>query len=591
MNIDEKYTWNLKDIFKNDEEREECRKNLQEKLTKITEYKGNLYKSVDNIYNCYKLYEEIIQLYERYYCYAMFLYNRDMSNTESIKIYKQAESIQVDLSTKTSFITPEITNIEESNLKEFIQNPKLERYKRILQEILDNKKHVLSEKEENILAMYGEVLGSSYNIYEMLSEVEMEFPEVNDENGNKVQLTQGLYAKLLMSKDRKVRKDAYYGMYETYKKYINTFTETYLTNVKSDTITSKLRNYNSSLEKAVIKDDSNIKVYNSLIEAVNKNININHEFMKLKKDLLKLDEIHLYDMYVNPLELKRTDIDFEDGKKMVLEGLSILGEDYVNKLKYAFDNRWIDVFETPNKRSGGYNCGVYGVHPYILLNYKGTFEDVSTIAHELGHCMHSYYSSTNQNILDADYTILVAEVASTVNEILLNNYMIEKETDNYKKAILINQQMDTIRSTLITQTMFAEFEKQIHEKIEKGKNISAGDINEIYYNLNKKYYGKDVYLDEIIKYGWARIPHFYRPFYVYKYATGISSAICIATKILSEKQEYKEKYINMLKQGCTKKSIELLKMVDVDLQSTTPYEEAFNFYKNGITQIKELLQK
>lgn len=590
MDINEKYIWNLKDIFETDEKRIQYKENILKKLEEIGKYKGILKESKENIYNCYKLYEEIIEMYEKYYCYAMLLYHKDMSNTESIKTFKEAEALQTQLSSDTSFITPEITNIDEEKLREYIQSPELIRYKRILEELLEKKKYILSEKEETLLSKYNEVLNSNENIYEMLAEVEMKFPKVHDEDGNEVQLTQGMYARLVMSKNREIRKEAYYGMYETYKEYINTFTETYISKVKQDTITSKVRNYNSSLEKTVINDDSTIKVYNSLVKAVNNNLDIHHEYMKLKKELLGVDELHLYDVYVNSLEKERTDIKYEDGKKIVLEALSIMGEEYTNKLKEAFDSRWLDVFETPNKRSGGYNLGLYGVHPYILLNYKNTFEDVSTIAHELGHAMHSYYSDTNQNILDSDYTILVAEVASTVNEILLNNYMIENEPDNYKKAILINQQIDTIRSTLITQTMLAEFEKQVHEKIEKGENLSADNLNEIYYDLNKRYYGEEVYVDEIIKYGWARIPHFYTPFYVYKYATGISSAICIASKILSNEKGYIEKYINMLKQGCTKKSIDLLKMVDVDLENPQTYEEAFQFYKKGIKRIKDLIK-
>lgn len=365
--IDEKYTWNLTDIFKTENEREECKNSLLEKVEEIKNCKGKLKESADNIYNCYMLYEKISELFEKYYCYALFLYNKDMSKTDSIKIFKEAEKIQSEIVVATAFITPELTNIDENKLKQYVNDEKLKRYKRVLQEILDEKKHILSEKEENILAMYGEVLGASENTYEMLAEVEMKFPKVTDDEGKDVTLTQGMYGRLVMSQNRDVRKQAYYGMYETYKDYINTFTETYITNVKTDVITSKIRNYKSSLEKAVLKDDSTMKAYEFLVKSVNDNLNVNHEFMRLKKELLKLDEMHLYDTYVNSLEDTRNDIEFEKGRKLVLEALKPLGEEYNKMLEKAFAGRWLDVYETENKRSGGYSCRSIWSSPIYII--------------------------------------------------------------------------------------------------------------------------------------------------------------------------------------------------------------------------------
>ena len=351
---------------------------------------------------------------------------------------------------------------------------------------------------------------------------------------------------------------------------------------------SKIRKYNSSLEKAVKNDDASLKVYDTLTKVVNESLHLNHRYIKLKKKLLDIDEMHFYDVYVNPLKIEEN-IEFEEAKNIVLEALKPMGNEYISKLKVAFENRWIDVYEKPNKRGGAYSMGVYGVHPYVLTNYDNKTRDVATIAHELGHSLHSDYSNSNQTIINANYTIMVAEVASTVNEIILGEYLINKETDKKKKAALINNQLDDIRATLIRQTMFAEFEKIVHETIENGEQLSSDNLNEIYGDLNKKYFGDEIIIDENIKYEWSRIPHFYTPFYVYKYATGISAAISIATNILEKGEGFVEKYINMLKQGCSKKSIELLKMADVDLESEEPYKQAFKFFEKYLNKLEELI--
>lgn len=412
-----------------------------------------------------------------------------------------------------------------------------------------------------------------------------------NENGEEVELTDSTYTLYLKSQDINVRKQAFNLMYKKYSEFINTITEMYLSNVKAKSTTAKIRKYNSSLQKAVIEDDASIKVYNSLIESVNENISVNHEFLRLKKEILKLPEMHLYDLYVNPFEQGKDEITFEEAKQEVLNALEILGKQYIDKLNEAFENRWIDVYAKPNKRGGAYSMGVYNVHPYVLLNFVNSKRDVSTIAHELGHSMHSYYSNKEQNIIDANYTIMVAEVASTVNEILLSDYQIKNEKDDKKKAELLYELLEMIRATFFRQAMFAEFEKIVHEKVEKGESLSSEDFNKLYYELNKKYFGKEVIIDNQIQYEWARIPHFYSDFYVYKYATGISAAIAIATKILNNEPGFVERYIEMLKQGCSKKSIDLLKMVDVDLESKYTYDITINFYKNKINELKKIIEK
>lgn len=585
-----KYDWDLTELFKNKEDFYRAINIVSEKIETIKKYKGVLCNSSDNLYNCYKMYEDILIDFDKIYSYGMFSYHLNMADQDGIKLFKEVEKLSTNFGTAISFITPEITSAEENVINKYInEDNRLEKYKRDIKDILEKKKHILSKEEENLLASYSEVFSAPENIFDILTNAEFKFGKLIDEDGKSVEMTDATYTKYLKSSNVEVRKQAFELMYKKYKEYINTITEIYLANVKQTAITSKLRKYKSSLEKATVYDDSSIKVYEVLMQGVNEGININYSFIELKKKLLKKKEFHMYDLYVNPFEVKKDSISFEDAKEEVKKALAILGEEYSQMLEKAFENNWIDVYEKPNKRGGAYSSGVYGVHPFVLMSFTNNKRDVSTIAHELGHSMHSYYSSKNQNIIDSNYTIMVAEVASTVNEILLSEYQIKNETNKQKKAELIYEVLEMIRATFYRQSMFAEFEKIVHEKIEKGEMLSAEDLNNIYYKLNQKYFGNSIHIDDEIKYEWARIPHFYSDFYVYKYATGISAAICIATKILNKEEGFVEKYINMLSQGCTKKSIELLKMVDVDLENINTYRIVSQYYKDKISELESLI--
>lgn len=587
---DQKYNWNLQDIFKNIEEFNKEKQEIQNILKKIKTYQGKLCDTSDNLYNCYKLYEQALEKFEKVYSYGMLTYHLDMSSQEGIKLFKDVETLGTEFSVATSFITPEITYADEVKIQNYLKNDKrLNNYSRDVKDILEKKKHVLSKEEENLLANYSEIFSTPENTFDILTNAEFKFGTLIDENGEKVELTDSTYTLYLKSQNQDVRKQAFNLMYKKYSEFINTITEMYIANVKVKSKTAKLRKYNSSLEKAVDNDDASIKVYNSLIESIDENISSNYEFLKLKKKMLNLSEMHMYDLYVNPCEQGKDEITFEEAKQEVLDALQVLGKQYTNKLEEAFENNWIDVYAKPNKRGGAYSMGVYGVHPFVLTNFVNSKRDVSTIAHELGHSMHSYYSNSNQRIIDANYTIMVAEVASTVNEILLSDYQINHEQNKKKKAELLYELLEMIRATFFRQAMFAEFEKIVHEKIENGIMLSSEDLNDIYYKLNQKYFGPNVEIDEQIKYEWARIPHFYSDFYVYKYATGVSAAIAIATKILNREPGFVERYIEMLKQGCSKKSIDLLKMVDVDLESKDTYKGTIEFYNKKINELKELL--
>ena len=587
--MEEKYNWNLQDIFENEEQFKKEKNEIISILEKIKAYQGILCNTSDNLYNCYKLYEQALEKFEKVYAYGMLKYHLDMSNQEGIKIFKEVETLGTEFSVATSFITPEITYADENAIRGYTKEDRFNGFARDINDILEKKKHILSKEEENILANFSETVSAPENTFDTLTNAEFKFGTLIDEDGKEVKMTDSTYTLYLKSKDQNVRKQAFNLMYNKYSEFINTITEMYISNVKAKSTIAKLRKYNSSLEKAVDNDDASLKVYESLIEAVNEDMNVNYEFIKLKKKMLNLDEMHMYDLYVNPCEQGKDEITFDDAKQEVLNALQILGKEYINKLEEAFDNRWIDVYAKPNKRGGAYSMGVYGVHPYVLTNFVNSKRDVSTIAHELGHSMHSYYSNKEQNILNANYTIMVAEVASTVNEILLSDYQIKNEKDNRKKTELLYELLEMIRATLFRQAMFAEFEKDVHDKIENNVMLSSDDLNDMYYNLNKKYFGPDVNIDEQIKYEWARIPHFYSDFYVYKYCTGVSSAIAIASKILGKEPGFVEKYIEMLKQGCSKKSIDLLKMVDVDLESKDTYKSAIEFYNQKIKELKNLL--
>lgn len=586
--MSEKDNWDLTLIFKDEEDFNKNKEKFYKLLQEIKGYQGILCESANNLYNAYKLLERAEEIFEKIYAYGMLNYHLDMSNQESIKLFKSAENASADFSIAISFITPELIDANEEKVLGFLKEKReLEEYAVDIKETLEKKKHVLSKEEENIISNYSEIFANSENTYDIFVGAELKYGTIKNEEGKEVELTDANYTNFMKSKNKDVRKEAFSRMYESYKKYINTITELYLSRVKYASITAKIRNYKSSLEKAVLDDDASIKVYESMIDAINNNINVNHKFITLKSKILNEDKMHLYDIYFNPVEKVPEKITYDEAKNKVLNALSIMGEEYQNLLKTAFENRWIDVYEKENKRAGAYSLGLYGVHPYVLTNFTSDSRDTSTIAHELGHAIHSYYSNKNQNIINANYTIMVAEVASTVNELLLASYEIENEKDKNKKAALLYEMLEMIRATLFRQSMFAEFEKNIHEKVENGEMLSSEDLNKVYFDLNKKYFGDNIVLDEEIQYEWARIPHFYSCFYVYKYATGISCAIAIANRILNKEPGFIEKYIEMLKQGKTKKSIELLKMVDIDMEDTKCYEEAIKFYESKINELEE----
>lgn len=582
--------WKLTDIFENEKAYQSCKEELQKMIEKIGKKEGYLTKTAKDLLETYHLYEKALELYEKVYAYGMLNYHLDMASEQGIKLFKEVENIGTYFREQTAYIKPEMLLLEENKLKAYMQEEvELQRYENVFKRIEEEKKHTLSKEAENLLANFTQVFSAPENIFDILTNTEFKFGMLKNEAGKEVVLTDATYSNFMKSKDGSIRKEAFQLMYHKYREFNHTLAEIYLSTVREDTVESKVRKYASSLEKAVIEDDATTKVYQALMETVHEHLYENQQFMRIKKQLLKQTQMHMYDVYVNPFSESTDTISFEEAKQEVLEALAILGEEYQKKLQEAFDNHWIDAYERENKRGGAYSMGVYGIHPFVLMNFVNSKRDVSTIAHELGHSMHSNYANNQQNVIDANYTIMVAEVASTVNEILLAEYQIKQEKDSMKKAEIIYELLEMIRATFYRQSMFAEFEKQIHEEIEAGNLLAAEDLNSRYYQLNKRYFGEAIVVDELIQYEWSRIPHFYTPFYVYKYATGISCAISIAMSILEEKEGYKEKYIEMLKQGCCKKAVELLKMVDVDLESKIPYENTVKYYKQKMQELENIL--
>lgn len=590
--IEEKYTWNLKDIYESEEKLKKDIEDCDKLLNKLEEFRDKIHTSSDMLYGVYELMENIETKLVKIQAYAMLNYHADMSNSNSSKLYNEVMEFISKAQIANSFIVPEITSIEEETLYKYInQDERLKKYERKIKEIIKNKKHILSKEQEYVISKYETVLDSFSNIYDLLCDVDFKFGTILDENKKEVMLTHANYSIYMMSKDENVRKQAYETMLKKYKEYNNTITQNYLSSVKQDVITANIRNYKSSLEKAVDLENSTVKVYDSLIETVNENLPIYHRYLKLKAKLLNVDKLNQYDIFVDTLNTSSKKFDFEKSKEIVKEVLSIFGEEYLEVLEKAFENRWIDVYEKQGKYSGGYNMGVYSVHPYILLNFVDDIDSLRTLAHELGHCLHSYFSMTNQDLYNSDYTIMVAEVASTVNEIILSEYLIKNETDKKIKAYYLSSLLNVIRGTLIVQTMFAEFEKKIHESVESNIALSSEEVCKIYEDINNKYLGDIVNTDEYAKYNWARIPHFYRNFYVYKYATGISSAIAIATRILSGDEKYKKRYIDMLKLGGSKDSLDLLRTVDVDLETDKPVKDAFKYFEEKLDELEKLLEE
>ncbi len=579
--------WKLEDLFENQQSWDKEYKQVNELVKEISLYEGKLTDAA-SIKTCFELEDKLSLHTERLYVYANMRHHEDMAAPTYMSLSDKAKKLSVQVGEATSFITPEILSLSEEQLKSFIADPNLSAYKFTLTEMLRQKPHVLSKPEEALMAQVGNLSQAPNTIFSMLNNADMKFPKVKDEHGEEIELTHGRYIQFLESRDRDVRRNGFQAMYTTYSKQKNTLAATLSANVTKNIFYARARKYPSVLEMSLSNDNIPAEVYSNLINTIHEHLPLLHRYMKLRKKLLKVDELHMYDLFTPLVDEYKMDISYEQAKQTVTESLKPLGDSYMNVLGQGLEEGWIDVYENEGKRSGAYSWGAYGTHPYVLLNHKDNLNSMFTLTHEMGHALHSYHSDQALGYRDAQYTIFLAEVASTLNEALLMDYMLNKSTDPKEKMYLLTYYADQFRTTVFRQTMFAEFEKIIHETVERGESLTPQELSKIYYELNVKYHGPEMTVDQDIEMEWARIPHFYTSFYVYKYATGFSAATSFAKQILDEGQPAVDRYLGFLQSGGSDYSINILQQAGVDMSSPQPISQAMEVFKGLIGQMEQL---
>lgn len=583
-------TWAIEDMYATLEDWEADVRKSREMAKEVEKRKETLTQSAKDLYETLNLYAECEQTLYLAGNYASRATDVDTKNTENQANWQKIMGVIVEISSRLAFLEPTILEMSEDTLEQFMkEEPGLELYRLWFQEIQRTKAHTLSAEMEELIAATGEMQQTPEQIFSMFSNADLEFPEITDENGEQVRITDGRYISMLNSSDRRVRKDAFCGLYGTYKKFENTLAAIYSGQVKQLMFLAKARKYNSTLEAAVDANNVSPKVYENLIETINENMDKMHHYVSLRKKCLGLDELHMYDIYTPMIADADRKIPYEEAKETVLKAIAPLGERYVSLVKEGFENRWIDVYENEGKRSGAYSAGAYGTHPFVLLNYDQKLDDMFTLAHEMGHAMHSYFSNETQPFIYSDYKIFVAEVASTCNEVLLVEYLLANTTDKKERAYLINHFLDSFKGTVYRQTMFAEYEKITNAMAEAGESLTADVLKKVYYDLNCKYYGPDMVSDDEIAWEWCRIPHFYYNFYVYQYATGFSAAVAIARRILKEGQPAVDDYMKFLSGGCSKSPVELLKIAGVDMTTKEPIQAALDVFGELLDEMEALI--
>lgn len=587
--IDIKYRWNLEEMYSNDKLWEKDIDTAEKLTQEFLKRKGSVMKSSSSLLASLRAMEEIDILLEKAFVYARMRMDEDNRDSKRQKNLDMITSTLAKLGSDLSFFIPEILEASEAKIREFMSKEQgLDQYSHMLETLLRNQSHVLSEEEENILASLSQVNSAPHAIFNMLNNADMKFGEIVDEKGNSVELTHGNYITMMQSHNRDVRKNAFEKIYQTYEKLINTISSTYAYSVKNDVVRSQIRKYPSARNASLYPDNIPESVYDNLVKVVNDNLTNLHRYMSLRKKVLGIENQHMWDVYVPLVELPENEYPFEDGVDIVLKALSPLGNDYCNALKNGIDSRWIDVYETPGKTSGAYSFGSYNSMPYSLMNYTDTLNDVFTLIHEMGHSMHSYYTRKTQPYTYGDHSIFTAEVASTVNESLLIKYLLENEKDIEVRKYLINFYLEQFRATLFRQTMFAEFEHMCHDYVENNGSLTPSWLNEEYEKLNQKYYGNSIEKDDYIKYEWARIPHFYRAYYVYQYATGFSAATSLSKRILEGGEKERDDYLKFLSLGSSKYPVDLLKIAGVDMTSTKPVSEAMQTFNTLLDELERL---
>lgn len=590
--IDKKYKWDLTKMYENDELWNEEYQKLKNNYHELSKYKGKIMASANNLLKTIKTDLKYSRQIEKLYVYAYMRLDEDTNNTYYQNLVGKIDNLISEIGLESSYIIPELLESDYSLVEKYLkEKPGLKEYKFHLEEIFRYKNHTLSQREEEIIANFHQIIKSPNKTSSLLRNSDLKFGKIKNKNKEEVELTNSNYSLLISSNDREVRKNAFKLLYQKYEEHKNTFASTLAGNMESNCVLSRLKKFNNTRESFLYNHNIDPSIYDDLIDTVNNNLDVIYKYYQLKKEVLNLDELHMYDLYTELVSKSDKKYTFEEGKEIVIKALSVLGKDYIKNIKRAFDENWIDVYSNENKKSGAYSWGCYDSNPYILLNFQGKIDDVSTLAHELGHSMHSFYSHENNPYQYSSYAIFVAEVASTVNELLLANYMLNNSTDKTEKLDILNQILEIYKGTLYRQTMFAEFEKDIYNKKESGEIITYQLLNDIYYELNKKYFGDNVYIDEEIKYEWARIPHFYTSFYVYQYATGLSAAAYIVESILNKKENALENYLEFLKTGGRDYPVSELKIAGVDMNDPKIVESAIKMFDNKIEEFKKIYTK
>lgn len=593
--VPEQYKWRLSDIYASDAAWEDDYTIAQNELPKLAERKGTLGKSAASLLECLRINDEISIRLGKIYVYANMKSHEDTANPTYRAMADKASTLLVETNATGSFITPEILEIPEETLLGFIDPAKtgagFDDYRFMIKEIIRRKTHVLTPSEEALLAKAGNMAGTPDEVFSMLTNADMKFPYIKDENGKKVELTEERYYKYISSSKRRVRKAAFKGLFDTYAKNNNTLGATFNGMLKASRFYANARKYESDLEASLDGPNIPAEVYVNLVSAVENNLEPLHRYMELRKKVLGLDKLHLYDIY-NPLvENPYKDIPWKTAKEIAAEALRPLGAEYMKQFGEGLESGWIDVYSNRGKRGGAYSWGTYGTHPYILLNYNGELSDVMTLVHEMGHSMHSFYSRKAQPYPMSDYTTFCAEVASTANEELALEHLLRETTDKKKKIYLLNQRLERIRATVYRQVMFASFESDVHRRFQENLNTTADELGKMWLALNKKYFGSDVTIDERIALEWSRIPHFYSPFYVYQYATGYAAAASLARQILSEGEPARARYLEFLSSGGSDYPIELLKRAGVDMSGAQPIEDVIKLFSSTLDEMEKLLKE
>ncbi|MEK5189228.1 oligoendopeptidase F [Enterococcus sp. FSL R5-0957] len=590
--LPENLTWDLTKIFSSDQEFDEKYLELSEELKQSEKHKGTLNQGASQFLNAIEFVLRVYRQTEVIYVYAHLKNDQDTGNTDYQALYARASSLFSKVSEAVSWFEPEILQLSDDQIWQYFKKePKLEVYRHYIQQIVDNRAHVLSAEQESLLAGAGEIFDASSDTFAVLNNADLVFPTIEGENGEIVQLSHGVYGQLLESTDRRVREAAFKGLYSVYEQFRNTFASTLGTHIKGHNFKAKVRNYSSAREASLSNNHIPESVYDTLVDVVNKHLPLLHRYMELRKRLLEVEKLHMYDLYTPVLGEAPITFTYEEAKEKALEALKPMGEEYMAIVEKAFSERWIDVVENKGKRSGAYSSGSYDTNPYILLNWHDTLDQLFTLVHEMGHSVHSYFTRSNQPYVYGDYSIFLAEIASTTNENILTEYLLETEKDPRVRAYVLNHYLDGFKGTVFRQTQFAEFEHFMHTEDEKGVPLTSEYLSDSYGKLNAKYYGPAVEEDPEIKFEWSRIPHFYYNYYVFQYSTGFSAASALAKKILNQEPEALENYLAYLKAGNSDYPVEVMKKAGVDMTQAAYIEDAMSMFEQRLNELEELIDR